>query len=220
MWSVAVNASFTGSLLTHAQLFSAWIKNVHLGGHVSPSPSKLHLYIEYLPNIWVHSIIYFPTLNLLIVSAGYKLQRQELFTLKVRVSGWSKSRDRSFSWHVRGHLAHVRVLDIITSHEDSTSRTAISCLHDLLWNSGFSTKRWEQIAGVIVYCVYGVRNKGWRCSSVMQLGNVCLPLQWYQGKFSLFRYQDGPIMHRFSVYFLEMDIFIWLLKHLSYYYYH
>lgn len=141
---------------------------------MSPRPPQNYTYIlNIYPTSCVHSTIYF----LLTVSAGYKLQQQELFTLKVRVSGRSKSRDRSFSWHVRGHLAHVRVLDIITSHDDSTSRTAISCLHDLLWNSGFSTKRWEQIAGVIVYCVYGVRNKGWRCSSVMQLGNICLPLQ-------------------------------------------
>lgn len=167
-------------LASHTQFFSAWIKNVHLGGHVSPSPSKLHIGTENLPNHWVHSTIYFPTLNLLTVSAGYKLQRQELFTLKGRVSRWSKSRDRSFTWHVRGQPPHVRVLDIITSHEDSTSRSTISCLHDLLWNSGFSTKDW--VAGVIVYCVSGIRNKGWKCSSAMQFGNVCLPLQLYDIK--------------------------------------
>lgn len=159
-------------LASQTQFFSARMK-----GHVSPPPLKLHLGTENLPNLWVHSTIYFPTLNLLTVSAGYKLRRQELFTLKVRVSGWSKSRDRSFSWHVRGQPPHVRVLDIITSHEDSTSCTTISCLHDLLWNSGFSTKGWELIAGVIVYCISGVKNKGWKRSSAMQFCNVCLPLQ-------------------------------------------
>lgn len=164
-------------LASHAQFISAWIK-----GHVSPPPSKLHLGTENLPNLWVHSTIYFPTLNLLTVSAGYKLQRQELFTLKVRVSGWSKSRDRSFSWHVRGQPPHVRVLDIITWHEDSTSRTTISCPHDLLWNSGFSTKGWELIAGVIVYCVSGVKKKRVETLFSHAVLQFFLPLQLYDIK--------------------------------------
>lgn len=99
----------------------------------------------------------FLSLNLLTVSTAYKLQRQELFTLKVWLGRWAKSRDRSFSWHAGGQPPYVHVLDIVTSHEDSTPRTSMSCLNDLLWNSGFWTKGLGADGRVIIYCVSGAK---------------------------------------------------------------